>query len=198
MRKLFLSLAVIGITSAVAIGATSAFFSDTETSSANTFAAGSLDLKLDNGDQNVVKFTLANLRPGNQPTGYYMLKNAGSLNGKLSLSNITVVDNENGITDPEQKAGDTTDTQGELSSVLNVRIYVDNDKDGYFSTGDNMFYNGLVKDLPTSFSDLVVNKTLAPNAEARINFVFDWWNTSIDNQAQGDSFVMGLAFTLEQ
>jgi len=47
-KKILISLSIIGIVSAIVIGATTAFFSDTETSSGNTFTAGSIDLKVDN------------------------------------------------------------------------------------------------------------------------------------------------------
>lgn len=47
-RILLSSLVVLGSAAAIAAGATGAFFSDTETSTGNTFAAGTLDLKIDN------------------------------------------------------------------------------------------------------------------------------------------------------
>ncbi|TSC95708.1 MAG: von Willebrand factor type A [Parcubacteria group bacterium Athens0714_26] len=47
MKKILISLSIIGAVAAVAIGATTAFFSDTETSTGNTFTAGSIDLKVD-------------------------------------------------------------------------------------------------------------------------------------------------------
>jgi predicted ribosomally synthesized peptide with SipW-like signal peptide len=48
MKKILLSVAVIAVVAAVVVGVTTAFFSDTETSTGNTFTAGSLDLKVDN------------------------------------------------------------------------------------------------------------------------------------------------------
>lgn len=47
MKKILLSLGVIGIVAVVAISATGAFFSDTETSTGNTFTAGAIDLTVD-------------------------------------------------------------------------------------------------------------------------------------------------------
>jgi predicted ribosomally synthesized peptide with SipW-like signal peptide len=47
MKRIIISLAVIGAVAAIAIGATTAFFSDTETSTGNTFTAGAIDLKVD-------------------------------------------------------------------------------------------------------------------------------------------------------
>src|SRR3989338_9560149 len=48
MRKILISLGMIVFVGAVVAGATGAFFSDTETSTGNTFAAGDIDLKIDN------------------------------------------------------------------------------------------------------------------------------------------------------
>lgn len=48
MKKILISVSIIGAVAAIAIGATTAYFSDTETSAGNTFTAGSLDLKISN------------------------------------------------------------------------------------------------------------------------------------------------------
>ncbi|MBI2024444.1 hypothetical protein HYT00_03605 [Candidatus Giovannonibacteria bacterium] len=47
MKKIIVSLSVIAAVAAVAIGASTAFFNDTETSAGNTFTAGAIDLKVD-------------------------------------------------------------------------------------------------------------------------------------------------------
>src|SRR3989338_4789919 len=47
MKKIYLSLVVVVAATAVVVGATTAFFSDTETSTGNVFTAGSIDLKVD-------------------------------------------------------------------------------------------------------------------------------------------------------
>jgi predicted ribosomally synthesized peptide with SipW-like signal peptide len=46
-KRILLSLIVLGTAASAIILGTSAFFSDTETSSGNTFTAGALDLKAD-------------------------------------------------------------------------------------------------------------------------------------------------------
>lgn len=48
MRKIFLSLLSIGAVAVIAVYATQAFFSDTESSTGNTFQAGAIDLLIDN------------------------------------------------------------------------------------------------------------------------------------------------------
>ena len=47
MKKIITSLGMIVFVGAVVAGGTGAFFSDTETSTANIFTAGALDLKVD-------------------------------------------------------------------------------------------------------------------------------------------------------
>jgi len=46
-KKLILSLSIIGIVAAIAVGGTIAYFNDTETSTGNIFTAGSIDLTID-------------------------------------------------------------------------------------------------------------------------------------------------------
>jgi predicted ribosomally synthesized peptide with SipW-like signal peptide len=48
MKKILLSLGMIVFVGVVVVGATGAFFSDTETSTGNTFTAGAIDLQIDN------------------------------------------------------------------------------------------------------------------------------------------------------
>lgn len=47
-KRVLVSLSVIAAVAALAVGGTIAYFSDTETSTGNTFTAGELDLKVDN------------------------------------------------------------------------------------------------------------------------------------------------------
>jgi predicted ribosomally synthesized peptide with SipW-like signal peptide len=46
MKKIIVSLSVMAVVAGVIIGATSAYFSDTETSTGNTFTAGTLDIEM--------------------------------------------------------------------------------------------------------------------------------------------------------
>src|SRR3989338_7821301 len=70
MKKIITSLGVIIAAAALVVGATTAFLSDTETSSGNTFAAGAIDLKIDNESyyngvlNELTSWTLADLPNG--------------------------------------------------------------------------------------------------------------------------------------
>ncbi len=56
MSKITLSLVMIAAVGAIVIGATGAYFSDTEVSSGNTFTAGTLDLNINEDNIAVLMF----------------------------------------------------------------------------------------------------------------------------------------------
>ena len=60
-RKILLSLGVLVFVAAVTLTATGAFFSDTETSTGNTFTAGALDLKVDDSQHYAGLVCVANI-----------------------------------------------------------------------------------------------------------------------------------------
>lgn len=199
MIKIAKSLIVIVAVAALAVGATGAYFSDTETSNGNTFTAGTLDLNVDGVNTNVVKFTASNLKPGSQPTGSYTLANVGSINGFLDIENIVITDTENGCEDPETP-GDTTCGnpgvgEGELSSVLGLTIYWDNDGDGYYSVGDVYVYNGMANAIAGNYD---TNKPVNAGANTKLKVVLNWWSTPSDNLAQNDTMQLDMTFELAQ
>ena len=197
MKKILISLMAIALVIGLVGAGAFAYFSDTETSTGNAFAAGTLDLTVNgNNGTNTVLFNSTNMKPGSQPKGTYTLNNIGSIAGYIDIENVSFVSNENTLTEPEIEAGDTTSDTGELDDVLNVRMFLDYNGDGWISTGDVTFYNGYVKDLPTHFE---LNEPIP--AGTGVDFVteiYDWWSTSMDNQAQSDSLVINVTFELAQ
>ncbi len=75
MRKILISLAIIAAIGAIVITGTTAFFSDTETSTGNTFTAGAIDLKIDSqahyNGMVCVNGTWQAEQDGTVPTGQY-------------------------------------------------------------------------------------------------------------------------------
>lgn len=69
MNKIVKSLSVIAFVAAIAIGATSAYFSDEEKSTGNTFTAGTIDIAIDgNNPWTQNGYNMGDLKPGE--TGY--------------------------------------------------------------------------------------------------------------------------------
>src|SRR3989338_1993602 len=91
MKKILISLAIIAVVAVVAFGATRAYFSDTETSSGNTFTAGTLDLNLNSDAAFTVTasnlFAETTMAPGVSvgPKTLYF-RNNGSIAGKVKLN----------------------------------------------------------------------------------------------------------------
>jgi hypothetical protein len=130
MKKLLISL--LSLSLAIAGGAyfTQAFFSDSETSIDNTFAAGSIDLKV--GNQSYYNgeaspntswnlknleiekyFDFDDIKPGDEGEDTITLKvndNDAWACAKIILTN----NDENVATDPEKDAGDVSDLGGDL------------------------------------------------------------------------------------
>ena len=129
MRKILFSALALALVLGLAGAGTLAYFSDTETSSGNTFAAGTLDLKVDGQDDaNVVHVTLSNMKAGDD-SGYYkwVVRNAGTLPGKLSVTFSQMQNDENGVTEPEQAAESQpyASPDGELGQYLLPGVHPD-------------------------------------------------------------------------
>lgn len=125
---------------AAVVGATTAFFNDTETSAGNVLTAGSIDLKVDsfgaiyNGElvQNASWpatnltgekfFTVEDLKPADLYNRSISI-HAASNPAWLCIGAANLDDQENGINEAEDDAGDTTDPPGELSENVHVLVW---------------------------------------------------------------------------
>lgn len=153
MKKIIISLAIIAAAGAIAIGATTAFFNDTETSSGNTFTAGTIDLQIDsqatyNGvsvpeatwalkDLNPTSdkfFNFSDIKPGDEGENTISLhifdNNAYGCFYVSPLAN-----NDNGCNEPESAVdttcGDPGPGEGELAQNVNFFAWADD--------GDNVW-----------------------------------------------------------
>ncbi|MDO8515027.1 MAG: TasA family protein [bacterium] len=195
MQKIILSLLVLGLAGTVAIGATRAYFSDVETSTGNTFAAGTFDLNLDGGNINVVKFSLSNLVPGNSGTAYWTVKNVGNVNGYLDLESKTVVNDDNSCNEPEGLVDTTCGAgEGDLGANTNITLFVDVNHDGVVDGGDVSLYTGTLNGLVAA---TVADISLNANTEKYISM--NWAiPVAVENIIQSDSTTLGMTFELGQ
>lgn len=143
MKRILISLSVIGLVSAVAFGATRAYFSDTETSSGNTFTAGTIDLKIDYQCGDECDYPLTDLGPGDVFFRECDIKPGDSGEVTISwhvLSNrawarirlADIKDREYECTEPEAEYPDPTcgsdpvgEGLGELSQYLTFTAWMD-------------------------------------------------------------------------
>mgnify|MGYP001572798293 CR=1 FL=1 len=159
MQRLLLSLAVIVALGGGAIASTGAFFSDSETSTGNTFAAGDIDLQIDNTSYvtnaagvlvaspnntwtlanltNQLFFSFADVKPGDIGEDTISV-HAGSNNAWACMAIDVTNTPENTLVDPEVDAGDVgpaNGENGELQNFLNFTFWND-DGDNVFETGE--------------------------------------------------------------
>ncbi len=141
MKKILTSLSIIAFVAAMAIGATMAYFNDTETSAGNTFTAGTIDLKIDLQCRDpICKFSLrdwpgqsffskCDIKPGdsNEVTiSWHVYDN----NAWARLRLADIIESENSCTNPEVKVGDTNCGdpgfgEGELDDYLTFTAWMD-------------------------------------------------------------------------
>ena len=195
MKRIILSLALIVVASAGAIGATRAYFSDTETSTGNSFAAGTLDLNLDGANINVVKFSLTNLVPGDLGTGTWTIYNAGSINGYVDIHSIARTDNDNLCNEPEGLVDSNCGAgEGELSANMDINLFIDVNGDGVFDSGDTTIYTGHLSEIAANY-----DQNIALNALATKYISLNWGIPSgAGNDIQSDSVSVDMTFELGQ
>ncbi|MDW5549314.1 TasA family protein [Methanosarcina sp.] len=179
-KKTLLSVLIVGVIATVAGAGTWAAFSDTETSSGNTFTAGTLDLKL-NGLDGITGFSIANVAPKDQGTaGTVTVKNDGTIPGDLVVSSANIVEDENGMNDAET-ADDTTPGVGDLGNAITISIY----------DGSTLLYRGSVAGLSGA------NLGSLAGAEEK-TLTIDYEVSDAGNEIQSDILAFDLVFTLNQ
>jgi len=165
MKKILLSLSMIAVVAVVVAGATGAFFSDTETSTGNTFTAGAIDLGIDNhsyynGELNEGTtwrvdydisdetprqfFNFLDLKPGDwgEDTISIHVKD----NDAYVCADVTLTSNlDNSSTEPEMEGGDedsTEDNTGELANAVRFYWWAD-DGDNVLEVGENLIHSNV-------------------------------------------------------
>ncbi len=220
-KKILFSIMTIALVGALVGGGIYAYFSDAETSTGNTFTAGTLNLKVGDADPTTVSIAVADLKPtdtGNAAT--WLTKNTGSISGTLDVAIGSITNNENTLMEPESAAGDTSGgaTEGELGSFLKVAIWLDVDESGAWNSGDialksdgTTLTNSGSDTLPydyldnydgNSYSSVITmtgdDSSAGGTDEFQFMVDYDFPNDANDDQAQSDSAVFDVTFTLNQ
>jgi len=129
MKKIIASLmAVVVAVGSIAVG-TRAYFTDTETSTGNTFTTGTIDIAVDgqNPWSRSTPYALTDMKPGYVDYVRFTLQNVGD-NPSNVWKDIEVTGHENGpVSEPEAAAeavsGPITDLENVINYDLNVKLY---------------------------------------------------------------------------
>ncbi|MBU0546871.1 M73 family metallopeptidase [Patescibacteria group bacterium] len=178
MKKILISLSVITVVAAIAVGGTIAYFSDTETSTGNTFTAGAIDLTIDNESYvtdhngvlvfnqgtswvfddltNEVFFDFSDLKPGD--IGEDTISLHVDSNDAWACMNIAITSTpENGETEPESEVDDQG-AKGELQDELYFAFWAD-DGDNVYEEGEAIFEEGLAANLFDGVNIILADST---------------------------------------
>jgi hypothetical protein len=159
MKRIISSLTLLFLVGGMlTVGATKAFFSDTETSVANVLTAGAIDLKVDNEsyynglfnentswlatDLTIEKFfDFDDVKPGDY--GEDTISLHVDTNDSFLCADVTLTsNNENGQTEPETLVDNTAGaTDGELAQAVNFLWWAD-DGDNVLETDEEVISQG--------------------------------------------------------
>ncbi len=226
MKKIILSVAMIAAVAAVAIGATTAYFSDTETSTGNTFTAGALDLTIDsqatyNGQtanygnwslkdlgQGDLFFSLGDVKPGDKGEDTVSLH--VNNNDACGFAKITKnVDSDVSCTEPElaEEPACTPTGDGELDENTIFTIWSDMGKSNdtvecaNVRPGDNVYSpNCGDVQLTTGTLDAVENWGLGKLTGGSTTYYGIAWEVpgTVTNNVQTDKFGADIEFSIQQ
>jgi spore coat-associated protein N len=207
MKKIIgLAIAALLVIGIVAVG-TYAYFSDTATSTGNTWTAGTLVLSevttgsaVNNsyvitpggGINGSVQFGLTSpVKPGSSGTITWTLNNTGNVPGTLTLVAATTFGQGGAPNAPEAAA--ETALGGVKGLDTGITIWVTRDAtDILGSTGTYVAMSGLQAAL-----NLEVNKTITIGTP--MVYVLNWQvPTTVGNEIQGDTANLDITFTLNQ
>ena len=184
MKKILISLMAIALVIGLVGAGTMAYFNDTETSSGNTFTAGTLNLTAVGGSP--MPFAVANMKPGDSGSGTVTLTNAGTIGAaELDINMSTVTNNDVSTAEPENDQGTNTGN-GDLGGQLLMVLWLNVNQNGVFDAGDVELLN----DGTVSAYDATNNPTLT--YVAADTYSGDSWNEVLAEMAQGavDDFVI--------
>lgn len=222
MRRIFSMILIIGLIATLTGTGINAYFNDTETTSNNTFTAGTLDLKLSHSsagpwtDGVAGTWTLSNMKPGDQTSSRSVFfKNFGTITSRT----MTVACNYIVIEETPQTEADTdpnTDLHPDemAKSMIIAMIRYKNDEvdidcfTGYDSwtliTKNDWKINDANGDGKISLYELKIDPLinlpspdLEPNKETQLDMVIKFDETA-GNDFQGDTFDLEMVFTLNQ
>jgi hypothetical protein len=225
MKKILISLSIIGVVGALVIGGTVAHFFDEERVDVR-FEAGTLDLTVARGNAVITK-NIDDIEPGDSGSRYVRLENVGTLAGEIDIHVGTITNTEAVRTRVVRDRDRTVENEfadetppGELGTNLEAVFWIDRNQDGNFNK--ERVGNRYIKDI-----ELLSNGTTSlfhPTDNYSLNYVpindysGDFWNAiwtmgggafdnfvmnwrlpaGTGNQVQGDRVNFEIIITLEQ
>jgi len=221
-REALISVMCIALVAMTAGAGTLAYFSDTETSTGNTFTAGTMDLKvrdgdeLDWGDGVTATWTLSDMKPGDSVSGWVVLDAVGS----IAANHTEITCDYSVMEESPQTESDTDPNTDQHPDEMAKNLIIDQARyfaDGYninLLTGTNTLtgeqhdywkIEDVDNDGKQTLYDLKYGNggngvdNLPPPDTFQYTFSMNIkFNETAGNDFQGDTFNLTVIFTLNQ
>ena len=203
MKKILISLMAIALVIGLVGAGAFAYFSDVETSTGNSFTAGTLDLKVDTNPTGEVNWAdgplptlnsvtelndlINNMKPGDTISGNFGIKNAGTIDGTADFKLTVTANDDNGLTDPESTDGDATGGAGEGELGANINVVL--------TYGGAAIYSGTLNGM--SGTNCVAAANLLAGQTASWEYTVSI-APGVGNIIQSDSVAFNIEFSLNQ
>ena len=126
MQKILISLGIIAIAAAVGVGVTVSYFGDVETSTGNTFSAGTIDIAVN--DQNPWEgtgyFTIGDMKPCDTHYKEFVVQNVGENKADV-WKRFTVVETRGGLHPESELREDPEDIINNIDTAIIYDLVVD-------------------------------------------------------------------------
>ena len=207
MKKLLLSMLATFLVIGLVGAGTYAWFQDTETSTGNTFTAGTMDLKVSDWDEGFgdgvsATWTMSNMEPGVTTVGPLSvnLQNSGTI-----AADHVEISFSHSITDTPDVESDTNPNSvpADMAEWIEITLMTYNGTNfltGYTDANDNSFFDLEDVTLPpyTGVGGLLDDR-LAPTGGGTRTFTMALkFNAGATNDIQGDILTTTVTFTLNQ
>lgn len=188
MKNGLLALLVVGVVLSGLAAGTWAYFDDTETSSGNYIAAGTLDLEVNGVGTFDVSIGEDGIGPGDSDSWDITVQNAGTVDGTLTLK-FTNYDYTEGTPSTVHPSG-----SHDLGDVTYITLYLDGnpfDISGLDDNGDGHVSLSELKDQVINLGAL----TAGSSETLTVSWEID---SNADNGIQGDTIQFDIEFALTQ
>lgn len=208
MKKILLSVMSIALVSATAFGVTRAFFTDTETSSKNTFTTGTIDIAVDNQNpwSSRTPYQFTDMKPSQVEYANFTVNNVGT-NPVNVWKKLTVTGtSDTPISEPECVEGHGVWTEGNCTGDYSAKSDIDTVIDydlsvKLYNNSNELIWWQMIYDKNVTVADI-------KDKDVFLGMIPEGWHIDVvqsyhmksdtGNWAQGDSMTFDITLTGEQ
>jgi len=194
---------IIGV-AAVGLASTQALFRDVEQSQRGVFVVGTLDMNVEEPSGQVAEsIVVSNVGESLNMSGgkTWVVRNIGSLPGRLNFSLDNIRNIENGCNEPEAlvdaTCGDSGNEEGELGQNIQTQVTLTKN-----NAVTQVISATLAGDQVDAYKEQWLtnagNRIIPPGGSVEVTFAWQTDDYAFGNEVQSDSVVFDVVYELEQ